>query len=231
MNMNPRSKAGDSSPLGSTVCDGGVNFSVYSRRASGIDLLLFGGENDEKPARIIPIDSVLNHTYHYWHVFVPGVQAGQIYGFRAHGPYDPTSGMRFDPAKVLLDPYGRGVAVPKGYSRDAARREGDNAATAMKSVVVDPSAYDWEGDAPLRRPAARTIIYEMHVRGFTRHPSSGLGEQTRGTYAGLVEKIPYLQRLGVTAVELMPVFQFDDQDCPPGKVNYWGYAPVSFFAP
>ena len=101
----------------------------------------------------------------------------------------------------------------------------------MKSVVVDPRAYDWEGDAPLRRPSARTIIYEMHVRGFTRHPSSGVAEKTRGTYAGLIEKIPYLQQLGITAVELLPVFQFDAQDCPPGKVNYWGYAPVSFFAP
>src|SRR2546427_8012980 len=139
--------------------------------------------------------------------------------------------MRFDPTKVPLDPYGRGVAVPEGYSRDAAQREGDNAATAMKSVVVDPGAYDWEGDAPLRRPSARTIVYEMHVRGFTRHPSSGVPEKTRGTFAGLIEKIPYLSDLGITSVELLPVFQFDAQDCPPGLVNYWGYSPVSFFAP
>jgi hypothetical protein len=118
-----------------------------------------------------------------------------------------------------------------GYSREAARRVGDNAATAMKSVVVDSGAYDWEGDSPLHRPSAHTIIYEMHVRGFTRCPSSGVGEARRGTYAGLVDKIPYLQELGVTAVELLPVFAFDAQDCPPGKVNYWGYAPVSFFAP
>jgi glycogen operon protein len=101
----------------------------------------------------------------------------------------------------------------------------------MKSVVTDPNANDWEGDAPLRRPSARTIIYEMHVRGFTRHPSSGVAETKRGTYTGLIEKIPYLRGLGVTAVELLPVFQFDAQDCPPGRVNYWGYAPVSFFAP
>jgi glycogen operon protein len=101
----------------------------------------------------------------------------------------------------------------------------------MKSVVVDPSTYDWEGDTPLRRPSSRTIIYELHVRGFTRHPSSGLKENLRGTYAGLIEKIPYLKQLGITAVELLPIFQFDPQDCPPGKVNYWGYAPVSFFAP
>jgi len=98
-------------------------------------------------------------------------------------------------------------------------------------VVADPGAYDWEGDAPLRRPSARTIIYEMHVRGFTRHPSSGVADGRRGTYAGMIEKIPYLQELGITAVELLPVFQFDPQDCSPGRVNYWGYAPISFFAP
>ncbi len=102
---------------------------------------------------------------------------------------------------------------------------------AMKSLVVDPRAYDWEGDAPLNRPSSRTIIYEMHVRGFTAHPSSGVAERKRGTYAGLIEKIPYLQQLGVNAVELLPVFHFDAQDCPPGHVNYWGYAPISFFAP
>ena len=123
------------------------------------------------------------------------------------------------------------MVVPKNYSRDAAADQGDNAATAMKSVVVDPRAYDWEGDTPLNRPSSRTIIYEMHVRGFTRHPSSGVAEESRGTYAGLIEKIPYLQELGITAVELLPVFQFDAQDAPPGRVNYWGYAPVSFFAP
>jgi glycogen operon protein len=109
--------------------------------------------------------------------------------------------------------------------------QGDNTAVAMKSVVADPRAYDWEGDTPLNRPSTRTILYEMHVRGFTRHPNSGVDEKKRGTYAGLIEKIPYLKELGVTAVELMPVFQFDAQDSPSGRVNYWGYAPVSFFAP
>ena len=116
----------------------------------------------------------------------------------------------------------------------AARRrslEGKNAATAMKSVLADPRAYDWEGDVPLNLPWARTIIYEMHVRGFTADPSSGVAESKRGTYAGLIEKIPYLQELGITAVELLPVFQFDTQDAPQGRSNYWGYSPVSFFAP
>src|SRR5580692_471973 len=218
------------SPLGSTIRDGGVNFSIFSRAASCMDLLLFDHEDDSRPERVIPIDPT-HRTYHYWHVFVPGVQPGQIYGYRVHGPHDPANGMRFDSSKVLLDPYARGVVVPKDYSREAAKQEGGNTATAMKSVVVDPSSYDWEGDAPLRRPSSQTIIYEMHLRGFTCDPSSGVSEKIRGTYAGLIEKIPYLQQLGITAVELLPVFQFDAQDCPLGHVNYWGYAPVSFFAP
>src|SRR5262249_12529432 len=222
---------GHSSPLGATVVDGGVNFNLFSRSATGVELLLFDREDDVRPARAIHLDPVANRTYHYWHVCVSGVQPGQIYGYRVAGPFDPANGMRFDPAKVLLDPYGRGAVVPKNYSRDAARQAGDNAATAMKSVVVDVHAYNWEGDAPLQRPSSRTIVYEMHVRGFTRHPSSGVPEQRCGTFAGIIDKIPYLQQLGITSVELMPVFQFDPQDSPPGKVNYWGYAPVSFFAP
>ncbi len=222
---------GRSSPLGATVVDGGVNFSLFSRTATGVELVFFDREQDARPSRVIAIDPAANRTYHYWHVFVPGVRAGQLYGYRVEGAAAPDAGLRFDPTKVLLDPYGRGVVVPRNYDREAAGRQGDNAATAMKSVVVEPRAYDWEGDAPLGLPSSRTIIYEMHVRGFTRHPSSGVGEKTRGTYAGLIEKIPYLQQLGITAVELLPVFQFDAQDCPPGKTNYWGYAPVSFFAP
>ena len=197
-----------------------------------MELLLFDREDDAPPARVISIDPAANRTYNYWHVCVPDVQPGQLYGYRVHGPFDPASGMRFDATKVLLDPYGRGVVVPKNYNRDAARIEGDDAYMAMKSVVVDPLTYDWEGDRPLHhRPPSQTIIYEMHLEGFTRHPSSGVSEKKRGTYAGLIEKIPYLQQLGITAVELLPVFQFDVQDAPRGRVNYWGYAPVSFFAP
>jgi isoamylase len=222
---------GSSSPLGATPSGNGVNFSVFSKHATAVQLLLFDGVNDTKAARVVRLDPSANRTYHYWHVFVPNVRPGQLYAYRVEGPFDPSRGMRFDPTKVLLDPYSRGVMVPETYGRDAARRPGDNAGTAMKSVVIDVAGYDWEGDAPLRRPSARTIVYEMHVRGFTRHPSSALAQETRGTFAGLIEKIPYLQRLGITAVELLPVFQFDPQDCPPGLVNYWGYAPVSFFAP
>ena len=223
--------AGQSYPLGATLKPGGANFSIFSRSATSIELLLFDRVDDSRPSRIIPVNPLVNRTYHYWYVFVPGVEAGQLYAFRASGPLEPARGLRFDASKLLLDPYGRAIAVPKNYNRDAACRKGDNRATAMKSVVTDPHAYDWEGDAPLRRPWSRTIIYEMHVRGFTAHPSSGLSESKRGTYAGLIEKIPYLQQLGITAVELLPVFQFDPQDAPPGRTNYWGYSPVSFFAP
>ena len=227
----PAPATGRSSPIGATLVSGGANFSVFSRSAARIELLFFDRVDDSRPSRVIPIDPFANRTYHYWHVFVPGVEVSQIYGFRAQGPFEPDRGLRFDPSKLLLDPYGHAIVVPKNYSREAARLKGDNTATAMKSVVTDARAYDWEGDVPLQRPWSRTIIYEMHVRGFTAHPSSGVAESKRGTYAGLVEKIPYLQQLGITAVELLPVFQFDSQDAPAGRTNYWGYSPVSFFAP
>ena len=223
--------SGHSAPLGATPIAAGTNFSIFSRTASGVDLLLFDREDDQAPARVIHLDPAANHTYHYWHVFVPDVRPGQIYAYRVAGRFDPALGLRFDPAKVLLDPYGRSVIVPRNYSREAAGSAGDNAATAMKNAVVDSDSYDWEGDAPLNRLSSRTIVYEMHVRGFTSHPSSGVEREKRGTYAGLIEKIPYLEELGITAVELLPVFQFDAQDCPQGLVNYWGYAPVSFFSP
>jgi len=226
-----RPHAGQSFPLGATILPGGVNFSVFSREATRVELLLFDSAEAAQPALVIDLDPRTHRTYHYWHVFVPDIGAGQLYGYRAFGPFDPARGLRFDPGKVLLDPYGRAVVVPEGYSRQIASRYGQSEAFSMKSVTVDPAAYDWEGDAPLRRSFASTIIYEMHVAGFTRHPSSGVAAELRGTYAGMVEKIPYLRDLGITAVELLPVFQFDQQDCPPGLVNYWGYSPVSFFAP
>ena len=193
-----------------------------------MELLLFESADDRTPTRVIPLEPNRNRSYHYWHVEVPGLRAHQIYGWRAHGPEHKG----FDGHKILLDPYARAVAIPSGYDRQAAARAGDNTATAMKSVVVDRrAAYDWEGDTPLRRPFGNTVIYEMHVGGFTRHPNSGLDPARRGTYAGLVDKIPYLQRLGITAVELLPVFQFDSQDGPAGLSNYWGYSPISFFVP
>jgi len=225
------STQGKSFPLGATLGRGGANFSVFTKHSGGAQLLLFDSANDPEPSRVIELDPRRNRTYHYWHTFVPGVAAGQLYGYRISGPFDPARGLRFDPNKVLLDPYGKCIARPAGLSREAARKPGDNTATALKSVVVDSSTYDWEGDEPLGRPFAKTIIYEMHVGGFTCHPSSGVAPARRGTYAGLIDKIPYLRDLGVSAVELLPVYAFDEQDGPPGLGNYWGYQPLSFFAP
>ncbi|MGB5811117.1 MAG: glycogen debranching protein GlgX [Polyangiales bacterium] len=223
---------GQAYPLGACVQPEGVNFSVYSKDAEAMELLLFDGPQNRTPARVIRLDPERGHrTFHYWHALVPGLAAGQVYAYRAHGPYEPSRGLRYDATKVLLDPYGRGVAVPDDYDRDAAARPGDNSAAALKSVVADPRAYDWEGDAPPKHQYVRTVIYEMHVGGFTRHPSSGVAPAKRGTYLGLIEKIPHLVDLGVTAVELLPIFQFDPQEAPPGLTNYWGYNPISFFAP
>ncbi len=203
-----------------------MNFSVYSKSATLVELLLFDDADAVKPVWTISLDPRKHRTYHYWHVFVPDLMPGQIYGFRAIGPLDPGRGLRFDGDRVLLDPYGRAVAIPKTYNRWS-----DAAAPSMKSIVADPGSYDWEGDVPLKRRFVETVIYELHVRGFTRHPSSGVRPERAGTYAGLIEKIPYLADLGITAAEPMPVFQFDATDAPSGHVNYWGYSPVSFFAP
>jgi isoamylase len=229
--MTIRPQPGSACPIGATPMAGGVNFSVYADKADAVELLLFDGVDDPQPAQVFRLDPGQHRTYHYWHAFIPGVQAGQIYAYRALGPNEPQRGLHYDADKVLLDPYGRCVAMPTSYSREAASRPGDNAATAMKSVVVDSSGYDWQGDQPLHRPIPETVIYEMHVAGFTRHPSSGVAVGKRGTYAGLIEKIPYLQDLGITAVELLPVYQFDPSTAPVGLVNYWGYQPISFFAP
>jgi len=218
-------------PIGATATDGGVNFSVFAKGSTAAQLLLFDSPDAPTASRVIDLDPLSNRTYHYWHVFVPGASAGQVYGYRVSGPFEPSQGLRFDGQKVLLDPYGKAIASPPGRKRETARQPGDNAATALRSVVVDPAAYDWEGDTRPARSFAETIVYEMHVGGFTRHPSSGIAAEKRGTYAGLIEKIPYLQKLGITAVELLPVYAFDEEDGPPGRINYWGYQPLSFFAP
>jgi glycogen operon protein len=196
-----------------------------------MELVLFNDINDTRPSSVYLLDRRTNRTFHYWHIEIPNLEAGQVYGWRADGPSNGDPSLRFDPSKLLLDPYACAVGVPGAYSRDAARGRQDTTVTAMRTIVTDRRGYDWEGDTPLRIPYSDTIIYEMHVGGFTRHPSSGVDPTLRGTYAGLVEKIPYLIDLGITAVELLPVFQFDSQDAPAGLTNYWGYCPVSFFAP
>jgi len=229
--MKREFETGSSFPLGATVAKDGVNFSIFSKTASLVELLFFDQKNDPQPSKVFQMDRNRNRTFYYWHAYVPGITAGQIYAYRVQGPYKPTKGHRFDGDKILLDPYGMAVVVPKNYSRISAGQPGHNPATAMKSVVADLTKYEWEGDKPLDRPYSKTIIYEMHVGGFTRHSSSGVIETKRGTFAGLIDKIPYLLDLGITAVELLPVFQFDEQDAPEGLTNYWGYTPVSFFAP
>ena len=222
---------GSPDPIGPSFCAEGVNFSVFSKNADSVELLFFDDVDDDTPSRIVTLDPKVNRTYHYWHVCVPGLESGQLYGYRVAGPWEPSRRLRFDGDKLLLDPYGRGVATGAGYERAAAARPGANLGKAMKSVLAGPGDYDWQGDRPLQRPYSESVIYEMHVGGFTRHPSSGVSAEIRGTYRGVIEKIPYLRDLGVTAVELLPVYQFDEQDCPPGLSNYWGYSPVSFFAP
>jgi isoamylase len=208
---------GRAHPVGARVVDGGVNFSVFSENASAVELLLFVRPDDPFPAQVVP----LARDFHFWHVFVPGLEAGATYAYRADGPSGGP--FAFDREKALLDPYARGVSAGL-WDRSRATGPGDNVATSFRATVVDPAAYDWEGDQPLGRPMAETIVYELHVDGFTRSPTSGVARP--GTFAGLREKIPYLVELGVTAVELLPVFQFDST-----VGDFWGYNPIAHFAP
>ena len=230
-NISQPSDIGESFPLGSTIFQAGVNFSLFCKNRTNVELLLFDDIDDIVPSKVITLHARKNRTYHYWHVFVPGISNGQLYAYRIHRPFEPSQGHRFDATQILLDPYAHAVAVPQGYKRSSIKAAENKSTPAMKSVVADLSPYDWEGDMPLRRPFRKTVIYEMHVAGFTLDPGSNVEASKRGTYSGLIEKIPYLVDLGITAVELLPVFQFDEQDCPAGLVNYWGYCPVSFFAP
>jgi glycogen operon protein len=211
-----------------------VNFSVFSQSATSIELLLFESHDSPEPAEVLALDCELNRTFHFWHIFVEGLKPGALYAYRVRGPQEPERGLRFDPDKVLLDPYGRGVSRLL-WDRAAACVPGSNLRSSMRSVVVDLAAYDWEGDQPLGRPLSETVLYELHVGGFTRSPSSGVSAP--GTFRGVVEKIPHLKSLGVTAVGLMPVTLFDDRsvlrrggDNQPLR-EYWGYDSLSFFAP
>jgi glycogen operon protein len=228
--------SGRPAPLGATLRDDGVNFSLFSANATAVHLLLFDRYDQDSPSQTIALDPQSNKTYYYWHCFVPGLPDGQLYGYRVFGPYEEERGLRFNPAKVLVDPYARAVSYGDNWSRAAAHGLGDNARSALKSVVVDLSPYDWEGDRPLQRPMQETVIYEVHLKGFTAHPSSGVSRP--GTYCGVTEKIPYLRDLGITAVEFLPLQQFDEQEVQRTNPltgqrlkNYWGYAPVAYFAP
>jgi len=224
--------SGSPHPLGATVDDQGVNFSVYSANATSVQLLLFNSPTDLDPFRVIDLSPTANKSFYLWHVYVEGLKPGVGYAYRVDGPREPWNGHRFDPDKVLIDPYAKGNSFSL-WNRGAACVPGDNLHQSIRSVVIDIRDYDWEGDRPLRRSMSETVIYEMHVGGFTKSPTSGVKHP--GTFCGVIEKIPYLKSLGVTAVELLPVFGFDDSDFREVNgtklVNYWGYSTVGYFSP
>jgi glycogen operon protein len=221
-------------PLGATPDTEGVNFSVFTQYGTGVELLIFDEHDSVEPVRVIKFDPRVNKSYHFWHCYVRGLRPGAHYAYRVDGPWDPARGHRFNRNKVLIDPYGFGNTVHL-WDRGAACGDGDNLDKSMRSVVIDARNYDWEGDQPLRRPMNESIIYELHVGGFTNNLNSGT--PNAGTFRGVIDKIPYLKELGVTAVELLPVMQFDSTEVggttPDGRPlsNYWGYSTIGFFAP
>jgi isoamylase len=231
-----RTRPGRAHPLGATPDPGGTNFALFSQAATAVQLLLFDSHDARRPVKVIDLDPADNRTFYFWHIYVNDVTPGMGYAYRVDGPKDLHGrGQRFNPRKVLIDPYGRAVTSTL-WDRAAACGPDDNVTSSLSSIVVDTSGYDWEGDRPINRPMSQTIIYEMHVKGFTQAPSAGAKHP--GTYAGVIEKIPYLKRLGITAVELMPVFEFDETEISgvnpiTGQqlVNYWGYSPIAFFSP
>jgi len=241
-------RVGTPLPFGTADSGHGVNFAIFSRYASRVRLELFDNAEDAAPARAIDLDPTRNRTGDVWHVWVKGIATGQLYGYRVDGPYAPNEGHRFNFNRLLVDPFTTAVsqlppwdfAAARGYDpsapdQDLARSTEDNAHSMPKCVFVS-EPFDWEGDQPPRHPWSLMVIYELHVRGFTIHPSSGV--EHPGTYRGLMEKIPYLKELGVTAVELMPVLEFNQasvtrknpQTGQPLR-NYWGYDPIVFRAP
>ncbi len=248
--MSERSdvRAGSPLPFGTWEVGGGVNFSIFSRNASRVRLEFYDHPEDAAPARVIDLDSARNRTGDVWHVWVEGIGPGQLYAYRVDGPYAPGEGHRFNFNRLLLDPYAAAISRlptwdfaparaydPTAPELDLAISKLDNSGSMPKCVFVnDP--FEWDAEQPLRHPWSKTVIYETHVRGFTIHPSSAVDHP--GTYRGLMEKIPYLKTLGVTAVELMPVQEFNEtsitrRNPQTGQLlrNYWGYDPVVFRAP
>jgi isoamylase len=216
-------------PLGATFVEEeqAYNFALYSKHATGVTLHLYDHEDALEPVYSYCFDVLRNKSGRIWHCRLSAsiVDPACYYAYQVDGPYDPSQGFRFDPEKTLLDPQAHAIAFPKRFSREAAKTPGSNAGkTPLGLLPKRRKPFDWDGD---REPVHThdTVIYELHVRGFTRRPNSGVNNDKRGTFAGLIPKIPYLKELGVTVVELMPVFQFDPQEG-----NYWGYMPLSFFA-
>ncbi len=226
-------RAGTRYPAGACADANGCNFSLFSHHATAVELLLFATATSGEPFQRIRLDPAINKSFFAWHVYVVGLPADTWYAWRVDGPDDSEhSGLRFDAEKALLDPHALAVS-DKPWDRRAACSAGDNSAHSLRARVLRDD-YNWEGDTPLAIPFENAILYELHVGGFTRHPSSGVRHP--GTFSGLIEKIPYLQALGITHVELLPVMAFDEQDVPPataalGLQNYWGYSTHSFFSP
>jgi isoamylase len=226
---------GYSHPLGSTPDQDGVNFSLFADYATSVELLLFTNHDDPEPFLTVELDPQVHRTFRFWHVHIGGIQAGTHYAYRVGGIDDVHGrGTRYNRNKILIDPYAKGNNDAL-WDRVAACGPEDNLTTSMRSVVIDTTKYDWEGDKPLNRPMSETIVYEAHVRGYTQSPSAKA--MYPGTFAGVIEKIPYLQALGITAIELNPVFDFDQKEIKHidangnPLVNYWGYDPHSYFAP
>jgi glycogen operon protein len=223
-------KVGRQYPLGSTPDAKGTNFSLFSPHADGVELLLFDAHDDTEPVHVVKLDPRVHKTFQFWHVYVEGVKAGTHYAYRVHGPNDPSRGFRFNNNKVLIDPYAKGNTKTL-WKRGDACGDADNLATSLRSVVIDVSKFTKQ--VFINRPMSESIIYEMHVGGFTKSPSSGVKHP--GTFKGIVEKIPYLKDLGITAVELLPVFEFDNTEkrVVNGQelTNYWGYSTMAYFAP
>ena len=194
---------------GTLVTSSGVYFSIFTRNATKVFLELFQNQEDAKPFRTIELDPDTNRTGDIWHVYVQGLKAGALYLYRADGPFKPEKGLRFDKTQYLFDP--KAKAFTSGsvfkFMQPGTKRA---AGIFPKNVVIDDESYDWEDDKPLAIPLQKSVIYEMHLKGFTASPTSGV--EHPGTYLGAVEKIPYLQSLGITAVELLPINEFDEYE-------------------
>ena len=198
--------------------------------ADRIELLLYSNGLDRSPERVIELDGRRHRSGDYWHVEVEGLGEGCCYGYRVFGPLAPGD-HGFRPSKVLLDPAARAISGWDVYDRVLATGPSPNAHACLKAVVCERDLFDFQAHPRPRHSWQRTVIYELHVGGFTRREDAGVAVEQRGTYLGLVEKLPYLKELGITAVELLPVFCFDPADAPPGRDNVWGYSPLSWFAP
>ncbi len=243
-----RTFSGKPLPYGASLTHRGVNFSVFSRNAASIILNLYSSPEDVTPCDQIVLDPEFNRTGDVWHIEVEGLTRGALYLFQVDGPFDPCRGFRFDKKQLLFDPYAKALtdssvfnSLPANYKppvdeTDINHESINHEKNFPKCVVINDFEFDWEGDRPLNRPLSESIIYETHLKGFTAGNNSGVLKP--GTYAGFAEKIPYLKYLGITAVELLPVFEFDENEnsnCNPRTgerlKNYWGYSTINFFSP